>query len=169
MIHVCFMSQLHLLGRHIVFVLSVRLSQKCVCTTLITSSKWGQTCFLVNKQKSFNLCCCFVFFSDLQKNEKKSWVKKLEHFVETKASTKVLETIKKEQCIMITGPFGSGKSMTAFNVALQLEDADGFDVVIVSDLDDIIKYATAKKKQLFVIDDMFGKYSLNDHNTGWWS
>jgi len=110
----------------------------------------------------------FVFL-DLQKNEKKSWVKKLEHFVETKASTKVLETIKKEQCIMITGPFGSGKSMTAFNVALQLEDADGFDVVIVSDLDDIIKYATAKKKQLFVIDDMFGKYSLNDHNTGWWS
>jgi hypothetical protein len=47
------------------------------------------------------------FFSDLQKNEKKSWVKKLEHFVETKASTKVLESIKKEQCVMITGPFGS--------------------------------------------------------------
>ena len=112
---------------------------------------------------------CFFFFSDLQKNEKKSWVKKLEHFVETKASTKVLETIKKEQCIMITGPFGSGKSMTVFYVALQLEDVNGFDIMIVSDLDDIIKYATDKKKQLFVIDDMFGKYALNDHNTGWWS
>ena len=110
-----------------------------------------------------------VFFSDLQKNEKKSWVKKLEHFVETKASTKVLESIKKEQCVMITGPFGSGKSMTVFYVALRLEDVDGFDIMIVSDLDDIIKYATDKKKQLFVIDDMFGKYSLNDHNTGWWN
>ena len=42
-------------------------------------------------------------------------------------------------------------------------------VMIVSDLDDIIKYATDKKKQLFVFDDMFGKYSLNDHYTGWWS
>jgi hypothetical protein len=49
-----------------------------------------------------------------------------------------------------------------------LEDVDGFDIMIVSDLDDIIRYATDKKKQLFVIDDMFGKYSLNDHNTGWW-
>jgi hypothetical protein len=59
--------------------------------------------------------------------------------------------------------------MTVFYVALRLEDVDGFDIMIVSDLDDIIKYATDKKKQLFVIDDMFGKYSLNDHNTGWWS
>jgi len=41
--------------------------------------------------------------------------------------------------------------------------------MIISDLDDIIKYATDEKKQLFVLDDMFGKYSLNDHNTGWWS
>jgi hypothetical protein len=46
----------------------------------------------------------FVFL-DLQKNEKKSWVNKLEYFVKTKASTKVLESIKKEQCVMITGPF----------------------------------------------------------------
>lgn len=80
-----------------------------------------------------------------------------------------MESIKKNQCVMITGPFGSGKSMTVFYVALQLENVDGFHVTIVSDLDDIIKYATDEKKQLFVIDDMFGKYSLNDHNTGWWS
>jgi ABC-type polar amino acid transport system ATPase subunit len=45
-----------------------------------------------------------------------------------------------EQCVMITGPFGSGKSMTVFYVALRLEDVDGFDIMIVSDLDDIIKY-----------------------------
>jgi len=110
-----------------------------------------------------------LFFLDLQKNEKKSWVKKLEHFVEAKASTKVLESIKKEQCVMITGPVGSGKSMTVFYVALWLEDVGGFDVMIISDLDDIIKYATDEKKQLFVIDDVFGKYSLNYHNTGWWN
>jgi polynucleotide 5'-kinase involved in rRNA processing len=60
--------------------------------------------FFVRKKQAL----IFVFFfSDLQKNKKKSWVKKLEHFVETKASTKVLESIKKEQCVMITGPFGS--------------------------------------------------------------
>jgi hypothetical protein len=59
--------------------------------------------------------------------------------------------------------------MTVFYVALRLEDVDGFDIMIVSDLDDIIKYATDENKQLFVIDDMFGKYSLNDHNTNWWN
>jgi hypothetical protein len=32
---------------------------------------------------------------------------------------------------MITGPFGSGKSMTVFYVALRLEDVDGFDIMIV--------------------------------------
>jgi type II secretory pathway predicted ATPase ExeA len=86
--------------------------------------------FFVRKKQA--LIFVVVFFSDLQKNEKKSWVKKLEHFVETKASTKVLESIKKEQCVMITGPFGSGKSMTVFYVALRLEDVDGFDILFFS-------------------------------------
>ena len=57
--------------------------------------------FFVRKKQA--LIFVVVFFSVLQKN----WVTKLKHFVETKASTKVLESIKKEQCVMITGPFGS--------------------------------------------------------------
>ncbi|VDH98310.1 E3 ubiquitin-protein ligase KEG [Mytilus galloprovincialis] len=106
---------------------------------------------------------------ELQNYEKKQWKERLHRFVETEASKTILESMKKDQCILVTGPQGSGKSSLAFHVALKLEETDDFELLIVTNPDDIVKYASKDKKQIFIIDDLFGKYNVHDYDTMWWS
>ncbi|XP_063415853.1 ankyrin-1-like [Mytilus trossulus] len=106
---------------------------------------------------------------ELQNYEKKQWQERLHRFVETEASKAILESMKKDQCILVTGPQGSGKSSLAFHVALTLEETEECELLIVTNPDDIVKYASKDKKQIFVIDDIFGKYSVHDYDTMWWS
>lgn len=62
-----------------------------------------------------------IFISDLQKDAKTKWQQQFSRFVETRASEAILERIQKQQCFIISGPFGCGKSSIAFHTALKLE------------------------------------------------
>ncbi|XP_071124951.1 uncharacterized protein [Mytilus edulis] len=106
---------------------------------------------------------------ELQNYEKKQWKERLHRFVETKASKTILESMKKGQCILVSGPQGCGKSSMAFHVALAMEETEEFELLIITNPDDIVKYASKDKKQIFIIDDIFGKYSVHEYDTMWWS
>lgn len=71
--------------------------------------------------------------------------------------------------MIVSGPAGCGKTFSTFRAALELEEKGKFDVWIISDPGDILKYSSTDRKQIYLIDDAFGKYSVNEYNTEWWS
>ncbi|VDI49724.1 Hypothetical predicted protein [Mytilus galloprovincialis] len=106
---------------------------------------------------------------DAQTDLKELWKGRFSHFVETRAFHLIKKRIEKEQCIIVSGPMGCGKSSTAFHIAMVFDKTEDCDVVIISDLDDLFKYASEDKKQLFLIDDVFGEYSVSDYKSMWWN
>ncbi|XP_052106730.1 uncharacterized protein LOC127739169 [Mytilus californianus] len=88
-------------------------------------------------------------------------------FITTEATKHVLKCIKENSCVTITASSGVGKTATLRHVALQMSD-EGYDVLLVTDPGDIVKYYNPKQKTLFVIDDLCGNYSLNQTDMKVW-
>ncbi|CAC5425089.1 unnamed protein product [Mytilus coruscus] len=99
---------------------------------------------------------------DLQEKEIVKWRKRQQNFEETHASTTVLETVKTNGFVILSGPPGSGKSVIAYNTAFILEKKENFKIMPVSSPEEIRKYLLSKTKQVFVIDDPVGKYTVDD-------
>lgn len=91
----------------------------------------------------------------------------LEKFVPTRATVAPLESTKLNKSVVITGPPGCGKTLTAYHVALELKEK-GYDFLLVRDPNNIIKYAKRNRKQFISIDDIFGKRMVDEttHNGG---
>jgi hypothetical protein len=60
----------------------------------------------------------------------------------------------------IIGGSGSGKTATAHHIALQLEE-QGWEVVPVCRLEEIIQYGDSDHKQVFVLDDVLGTFAVD--------
>ncbi|CAC5401128.1 unnamed protein product [Mytilus coruscus] len=88
-------------------------------------------------------------------------------FITTEATKHVLKSIKENSCVTITASSGVGKTATLRHVASQMSD-EGYDVLLVTDPGDIVKYYNPKQKTLFVIDDLCGNYSLNQTDMKVW-
>ncbi|CAG2238415.1 unnamed protein product [Mytilus edulis] len=80
-------------------------------------------------------------------------------FYETKGSKLVYAKVKDFGCILVTSNSGLGKTAIIRHIALKLH-SEGFEIVPVESPEDIIKYKT-KQKQVFLIDDVLGKYDLS--------
>ncbi|XP_076072691.1 uncharacterized protein LOC143044521 [Mytilus galloprovincialis] len=88
------------------------------------------------------------------------WQKNDEYFVETKAAKHVLKCIQKNSCVTITASSGVGKTATLQHVALKMAE-EGYDVLLVTNPQNIIEFYNPNQKTLFVIDDFCGTYSIN--------
>ncbi|XP_071177510.1 uncharacterized protein [Mytilus edulis] len=88
-------------------------------------------------------------------------------FIITRAASNVLKCIKENSCVTITASSGVGKTVTLKHVALQME-LEGYDVLLVTDPGDIVKFYNPTQKTLFVIDDLYGNYSLNQTDIKVW-
>ncbi|CAG2226042.1 unnamed protein product [Mytilus edulis] len=97
------------------------------------------------------------------------WKERLHRFVETEASKTILESMAKTSVSWYQDLKDVGKSSLVFHVALTLEETEDFELLIITNPDDIVKYASKDKKQMFIIDDIFGKYSVHEYDTMWWS
>ncbi|CAC5362275.1 unnamed protein product [Mytilus coruscus] len=96
----------------------------------------------------------------------KTWLNDDKSFYDTKASDFVYDTVKEFSCILVTSSSGLGKTATIRHIALKLQ-SEGFEIVSVEYPEDIIKYITIKK-QVFLIDDVLGKYDLNPNLLEQW-
>ncbi|VDI73092.1 Hypothetical predicted protein [Mytilus galloprovincialis] len=88
------------------------------------------------------------------------WKMNNSNFVQTRAANYVLKCVQENSCVTITGSSGVGKTATLQHVALQMAD-DGYNVILITDSHDIVKFYNPNQKTLFVIDDFCGTYSMN--------
>ncbi|XP_063426472.1 uncharacterized protein LOC134710178 [Mytilus trossulus] len=88
-------------------------------------------------------------------------------FITTRAAQKVLKSIKENSCVTITASSGVGKTVTLRHVALQMAEEE-YDVLLVTDPGDIVKFNNTNKKTLFVVDDLCGNFSVNQSDIKSW-
>ncbi|XP_071145672.1 uncharacterized protein [Mytilus edulis] len=81
--------------------------------------------------------------------------------VPTKAFQRILELLEEEHVLTVIGPPGCGKSTAIHHAALQLRDQEDYVVVPVNFPGEIIQYYNPECKQVFVYDDICGKYAIN--------
>lgn len=87
--------------------------------------------------------------------------KETESFVETHDSKGILQILRKEQILLIRGGPGSGKTVTAFFTAFQLEKEDKYQIIPSKNPKDIMTFAAADGQTIFIYDDTFGKATVN--------
>ncbi|CAC5417483.1 unnamed protein product [Mytilus coruscus] len=94
------------------------------------------------------------------KHELEKWEEDDKTYIETNGARSILKCIKENGCVVVTRSSGCGKSSLARHVALQMQKG-GFNVLPVTTPDEIITWYNLNKKNLFVVDDFCGTYTLN--------
>ncbi|CAG2217063.1 unnamed protein product [Mytilus edulis] len=88
------------------------------------------------------------------------WEEQNKLFIKTDAVDFVLESLKEKNCCTVIGISGIGKSATIHHVALFLRDTEGYRIIPIHSPSEIDKYFQRNRKQIFVIDDICGKYTV---------
>ncbi|XP_071148684.1 ankyrin-1-like [Mytilus edulis] len=88
--------------------------------------------------------------------------------VKTRAISRINELLKSADVIVAVGPSGCGKSIAIHHVALWLHNEEGFTIVPVKSPEEIISYCNPKYKQVFVIDDVCGKSTIDNGLVNRW-
>ena len=98
--------------------------------------------------------------------EIESWKK--DNFFETSAVATILKEVRNKSFVVIRGPSGIGKSTIVKLVALQLQNSDGYHILPVMRPEDIVKYLDPNIKQIYIIDDICGKFSVDPSMINSW-
>ncbi|CAC5424870.1 unnamed protein product [Mytilus coruscus] len=88
------------------------------------------------------------------------WIHSEKTFAKTKASEEVMSAIKKDNCVMIIGSPGSGKTATSHHVAL-IYMQNGYQLVPIYSPGEIVTYGNANKKKIFLYDDILGVFGVD--------
>ena len=80
---------------------------------------------------------------------------------ETRAMKCLIKMISEEDIVTVIGSPGCGKTTAIRHVALRLHKEQSYDIIPAAKPSDIRDYYDPERKQVFVFDDMFGKYSIN--------
>ncbi|VDI23281.1 Hypothetical predicted protein, partial [Mytilus galloprovincialis] len=89
-------------------------------------------------------------------------------FIRTKAYTCIYTAVRENQVTIISGPPGCGKTSNCYQAALKLKESDNCVIIDVSHPVQLIEYLITNTKPLIVIDDIAGKYSLNENSLLTW-
>nr|XP_034332510.1 uncharacterized protein LOC105324014 isoform X2 [Crassostrea gigas] len=88
------------------------------------------------------------------------WRAEVEHFYETQGTKAVLEKLNTNSAVMITGNSGIVKTTTMKYISLFFKKR-GFEIVLISSPNDIPLHRFPGRKQLFIMDDIVGKYRVD--------
>ncbi|CAG2238006.1 unnamed protein product [Mytilus edulis] len=88
-----------------------------------------------------------------------TWLNDDDLFYETKGSELVYDKVMDCSCILVTSKSGLGKTATIRHIAIKLQQK-GYEIVPIESPRDIIKFNT-NTQQVFLIDDVLGKYDLS--------
>ncbi|XP_071123999.1 uncharacterized protein [Mytilus edulis] len=89
-------------------------------------------------------------------------------FIRTKAFTYIYTTLRENQVTLISGPPGCGKTSMCYQAAFKLKETDNYEIIDVSNPIQLIRALIENTKPLIVIDDIVGKYSLNENSLQTW-
>ncbi|VDI81671.1 Hypothetical predicted protein [Mytilus galloprovincialis] len=106
-------------------------------------------------RENISQCACHDFhFVEIE-----HWKKQEEMFVETPAVIKILQCLESEHTVLIVGEPGIGKSMLMHHVALKIHSTTSYCIVPCSGIQDIFNHYNIDKRQMFVIDDICGRFT----------
>ncbi|VDI06582.1 Hypothetical predicted protein [Mytilus galloprovincialis] len=101
--------------------------------------------------------------------ELREWEQDQTTFLETRATHHILESLPSHNCIVVTGSSGCGKSSNIHHAALHLRDSLEYEIIpVLTGPTDIMNYYNRNKKQVFVVDDIFGKETINTQTLQMW-
>lgn len=106
-------------------------------------------------------------------NRRKGWLsglqKQRERFVYSRFFQSAWDKLSEYPAIILSGPPKSGKTFNAEMLALNLSLHNGFQPILVESIDDMEGSFRSERKQVFIFDDAFGKYSLSYDSGEWFS
>ncbi|CAG2253808.1 unnamed protein product [Mytilus edulis] len=91
-----------------------------------------------------------------------------DRFIHTKAFTCIYDTVSENKVTVISGPPGCGKTVLSYQTALKLKETENYVIVVITNPWQLMAFLNSNTKQVFVIDDIVGKYSLNDNSLQSW-
>ncbi|XP_063412635.1 uncharacterized protein LOC134695341 [Mytilus trossulus] len=104
-----------------------------------------------------------------QRQEVKEWEQDQTTFFETRATRHLLESLPLHNCIVVTGSSGCGKSSNIHHAALHLRDNFGYEIIpVLRGPTDIMNYYNENKNQVFIVDDICGKETMNMQTLQTW-
>lgn len=80
--------------------------------------------------------------------------------METHNFSAMVEKVNDQPYVMFVGAPGSGKTATARHIALKLQE-EGYEILSINDIKDFETYYDPPNQQVFVIDDVLGKFNLD--------
>lgn len=107
--------------------------------------------------------------SEINAEEIEVWKKDEKKYAITSTAIKILNIVKQNSFVVLTGSPGIGKSATARHIALLLRESDEYDILPISEPNEIIRYAKKNCKQIYIIDDFCGKYLLDQNSVDLWT
>ncbi|XP_071135690.1 ankyrin-1-like [Mytilus edulis] len=87
---------------------------------------------------------------------------------ETRAIKRIAELIETQNFVVAVGSSGCGKSTSIHYVALQLYHQQGFDIIPVYNPEEVRQYYNPDCKQVYVIDDICGKSTIDINLVNCW-
>ncbi|XP_071141832.1 uncharacterized protein [Mytilus edulis] len=105
--------------------------------------------------------------TEIQQRTLKEWRNNDKKYIHTSATTFILESLNKTTGVIITGSPGCGKSAVAHHVALEFEK-EKYEIIPCDDPSEIFKHFTKDNFQVFIIDDVCGKFVLNQQKAEIW-
>ncbi|CAC5415457.1 unnamed protein product [Mytilus coruscus] len=98
------------------------------------------------------------------------WKNDNDKFIITEATDYLDDHLRTDNCILVIGRQGSGKSSIIQHIALKLCMEETYDIIpIVLSPSNILDYHNENRKQVFIIDDFCGKLIINAQNVDVWS
>ncbi|VDI07230.1 Hypothetical predicted protein [Mytilus galloprovincialis] len=88
-------------------------------------------------------------------------------FVSTRASKYIMKRLQDNSCITLTAPFGVGKSIISRHTALVFQK-HAYQIIPVYSPIDIRNYYQLGKKTVFVVDDICGNFTADQHQIESW-
>ncbi|CAC5359809.1 unnamed protein product [Mytilus coruscus] len=105
---------------------------------------------------------------EFQNETLQDWTRKLKRIVKTRATEFIYETVRAQKVIVIAGPTGAGKSAIAYYTAFRLKEENGYTIIPARQAVDITNYHVPGTKQIFIVDDFIGKYTVDETDVGIW-
>ncbi|XP_063412638.1 ankyrin repeat domain-containing protein 50-like [Mytilus trossulus] len=103
------------------------------------------------------------------RQEIEEWEQDQTTFVKTRATRHILGYLFSNNSIVVTGSSGCGKSSNIHHAALHLRDSFRYEIIpVLTGPTDIINYYNENKKQVFIVDDICGKETINMQTLQMW-
>ena len=108
------------------------------------------------------------YLSDFYQIEVQRWESKNIRFVKTDAVNFILQTLHDKNCVTVIGAPSVGKSSAMWNAVLHLRDTKGYNIVPCHSGSDIAVNYRKNKNQVFVIEDVCGRYTALHNDIEEW-